>query len=228
VSIKVFLSYAHSDKFFGELLQLKLEANGIRVWRDTKSLRAGDDWRQSIDAGLQDADALVLALSKNSSASHYVTYEWATAMAKLTPIIPVLIETCDSHPKLAILQYMDFRQHSDASWQELIQRVREVVDVSEKSDDILDGGVDSETLERETGTLSETQAKARDEIKAYLNRMGLRLVSFYIVKKRISNAYDEKFLADLIRVVPEFRPAKVRIKKPSADGPKLRDGLRLV
>nr|WP_240904248.1 toll/interleukin-1 receptor domain-containing protein [Rhodobacter sp. SGA-6-6] len=224
------MSYAHSDKFFAELLQLKVEASNIGVWRDTRSFRAGDNWRQSIDKGIQSADALILALSKDSSASHYVTYEWATAMAKLKPIIPVLLETCDLHPKLEPLQYMDFRQHSDASWQELIQRIREVLEASEKVDDVPSdpegGSIDGDSI-TETN-LSEKQVKARDEIKAYLNRMGLRLVSFHIIRKNINKSYDDEFLTTLRKTVSEFGPAKVRIRRPKPNEPKTRDGIKLV
>ena len=78
--MKVFLSYARSDYFFAEMLSLKLKEERIELWRDLGQLRVGDDWRESVEKGIFESDAVVVALSDKSSESAYVTYEWAYAL----------------------------------------------------------------------------------------------------------------------------------------------------
>ena len=45
----IFLSYSSQDYVFAEMLAIKLGAENFTVWRDQGSIRAGDDWRQSIE-----------------------------------------------------------------------------------------------------------------------------------------------------------------------------------
>jgi hypothetical protein len=61
----IFLSYSTQDYFFAEMLAIKLEADGFKLWRDPGSIRPGDDWRQSIESGIKEAVAVVVALSAN-------------------------------------------------------------------------------------------------------------------------------------------------------------------
>ena len=50
----VFLSYCKGDYFFAEMLAIKLNEFDFKIWRDMGSIRAGDDWRQSIEDGIKD------------------------------------------------------------------------------------------------------------------------------------------------------------------------------
>lgn len=54
----VFISYVREDSENVDWLQRKLEAAGIRVWRDTAELWPGEDWRAKIRQAIRD-DALV-------------------------------------------------------------------------------------------------------------------------------------------------------------------------
>ena len=104
----VFLSYASNDYFFAEMLALKLHDEGFQIWRDNNSIRAGDDWRQSIEDGIKESVAIIVALSSSSAQSPYVTYEWAYAIGMSKPVIPVKLSDCTIHPKLEPTQYIDF------------------------------------------------------------------------------------------------------------------------
>jgi hypothetical protein len=84
----IFLSYSSRDYFFAEMLAIKLVEAGFNIWRDQGSIRAGDDWRQTIEEGIRDCFAVVVALSSNSAESAYVTYEWAYATGMGKPVIP--------------------------------------------------------------------------------------------------------------------------------------------
>jgi hypothetical protein len=122
----VFLSYCSKDHFFAQLAQHKLEKERIKVWLDGHQLRAGDDWRQEIDRGIADSYAVIVALSAASARSHYVTYEWASAIGKDKPIVPVLLEACDRHPRIEPIQYLDFTNAAHQPWKQLVERLKEI------------------------------------------------------------------------------------------------------
>lgn len=122
---KVFISYSSSDSDFVELMKMKLEGSGIVVWRDTHEIAAGEEWRNEIDFGLLSSDTLIVLLTKNSAKSSYVTYEWAWAMGNGKNIIPILTEPCDIHPRIKVLQYLDF-QNRKRPWTQLTDRINEL------------------------------------------------------------------------------------------------------
>jgi hypothetical protein len=78
----VFLSYSTRDHFFAELIVEKLAKSNILVWRDQDQLRAGNDWRRSIEHGIAESAAVMVALSEASASSSYVTYEWRMHLAQ--------------------------------------------------------------------------------------------------------------------------------------------------
>ena len=119
---KIFISYSSADSDFAELMKMKLEGSDIIVWRDIHEIAAGEEWRNEIDFGLLSSDILIVLLTKNSAKSSYVTYEWAWAMGNGKNIIPILIEPCEIHPRIKVLQYLDF-QDRKRPWNTLIERV---------------------------------------------------------------------------------------------------------
>ena len=119
---KIFISYSSADSDFAELMKMKLEGSDIIVWRDIHEIAAGEEWRNEIDFGLLSSDILIVLLTKNSAKSSYVTYEWAWALGNGKNIIPILIEPCEIHPRIKVLQYLDF-QNRKRPWNTLIERV---------------------------------------------------------------------------------------------------------
>lgn len=75
----VFISYAHYDNDFAEILTAKLKKVVFLHWVDSEHLGAGEDWRQAIDDAIREAFVVVVILSPSSKTSEYVTYEWAFA-----------------------------------------------------------------------------------------------------------------------------------------------------
>jgi CheY-like chemotaxis protein len=62
-------------------------------------------------------------VTPQSCESPYVTYEWAFALGKGIRVIPLLLEDCDIHPRLAVLQYLDFRNQRKGPWEELAKEI---------------------------------------------------------------------------------------------------------
>jgi hypothetical protein len=202
----VFLSYASRDHIFAELARLKLEEAGIGVWVDRGQLRAGDDWRQGIDQGISESFALLLALSSESSGSPYVTYEWASAIGRGKPIVPLLLEKCTRHPKLEPIQYLDFSVPGHLPWSELIERISEI----EQDDEVVP--LETETAPAGTG---DPHGPTVEKILAYLNQRGYQMVSFDRVRRRIDEGLTDDRLRAIIRSHPSvFRPARLKGEKP--------------
>ena len=192
---QVFVSYSTKDKFFAELLEKNFSDNLITVWRDVGSIRAGDEWRNSIDAGIDNCSVLVLALSSASCLSHYVTYEWARAIGLGKPIIPVMLEECARHPKIEPIQYIDFRNHNDSTWQLLVQRIKNTIEQSELKDEPA----------RVPHEHSETDDALQDKIVAYLQDRGFRVISFDRIRQRIDPSQTDEKLDSFVKRSSIFR-----------------------
>jgi len=74
----IFLSYAHEDEQWKNLVLDALKAHGempedqLGVWVDTDSIRAGDDWNKRIKQALDDASIALLLLTTKFLTSQYI------------------------------------------------------------------------------------------------------------------------------------------------------------
>jgi hypothetical protein len=85
----------------------------------------GTEWHSSIDQGLLETNIVIVLLNQISTKSTYVTYEWAFALGSGKTIIPILIEECEIHSRIKILQYIDFKD-GKRPWDKLIERIKEL------------------------------------------------------------------------------------------------------
>ena len=121
---QVFISYASKDAIFTDLMKMKLEEAGIYVWLDHGELHGGEEWRESIDRGISTSDVMLVVLKPKSCESPYVTYEWGFALGKGRKVIPILLEDAQIHPRLEVLQYLDFRDPRAGPWDELAKGIK--------------------------------------------------------------------------------------------------------
>lgn len=129
--MSVFVSYNSKHEDFAELMKEKLEKESIAVWKDTYQIDAGTEWRNEIDRGLLDCDVIIVILDKISAKSSYVTYEWAFALGNGKHIIPLLTEDCNIHPRIEILQYLNFK-NGQRPWDKLIERIKKIKNSTQK------------------------------------------------------------------------------------------------
>ncbi|MBP6874607.1 MAG: TIR domain-containing protein [Candidatus Eisenbacteria bacterium] len=122
--MNVFISHATGDEIFAELTRMKLQEAGIDVWYDKDSLHVGEEWRQAIDEGITSCDVCLAILTPASCSSPYVTYEWAFALGRGIRVIPLLRERAEIHPRLKVLQYLDFLDGKKAPWADLIKEIQ--------------------------------------------------------------------------------------------------------
>ncbi|HEY8212270.1 MAG TPA: HEAT repeat domain-containing protein [Myxococcaceae bacterium] len=115
----VFISYSRKDQDFAEVVQAKLEKAGHTVSLDVDMLSAGDDWGDKLDVAIRGAHALVLVLTAESRKSEYVTYEWSFALGAGVRVIPIALENVELHPRLRVLQRLDFTDKA-RPWDKLL------------------------------------------------------------------------------------------------------------
>jgi hypothetical protein len=208
----VFLSYAKKDHFFAELADIKLREKEIDLWRDQGQLRAGTDWHRAIETAISDSLAVIVALSANSAESSYVTFEWAYALGKGKAIIPVKLDECSIHSRLATIQYLDFSIPGAMPWASLIERVLEIeTDEEPRRDSAPDIGLTP------AHALDDSHAKARAKaILDYLNERGFQMASFERLRGKIGEPLltDEQFYAIISENPGVFRRARLRGGKP--------------
>jgi CheY-like chemotaxis protein len=120
---QTFISYASEDAILADLATMKLQKAGIQVWLDQGALHVGEEWRDAIDEGISSSDVFLVVLTPKSCKSPYVTYEWAFALGKGIKVIPLLFEDAEIHPRLAVLQYLDFREKKQLPWTKLIEEI---------------------------------------------------------------------------------------------------------
>ena len=205
----VFLSYSTKDHLFAEIASIKLEEAGIRLWRDRGQIRAGTDWRAEIERGISESIAVIIALSTNSAESSYVTYEWAFGLGKGKPPIPIKLNECPVHPRLRIVQHLDFSVPGTLPWASLIERIREIEADVTSEEDIK--STEAAAAADQTPVLDPTVRA----ILAYLNQRGYQMASFERLQRRVDESLtDEKFNEIIASNPTVFRHATLKEGKP--------------
>jgi len=88
----IFISYSREDEQQALLLEKALTTHGVNVFRDRVSIYAGEFWPKAIGKGISQQNIFLLLWSKNSHHSHFVEFEWNTAIALKKTIVPIFLD----------------------------------------------------------------------------------------------------------------------------------------
>ncbi len=99
----VFISYSRKDQDVAESFEKVLKSHGLGVWRDQESIYAGEKWPKAIGNAIASNEMLLLLWSRQAKGSHFVEFEWNTALALQKAILPVFIEDVKLPPALSAL-----------------------------------------------------------------------------------------------------------------------------
>ncbi|HSB03479.1 MAG TPA: TIR domain-containing protein [Anaerolineales bacterium] len=119
-SLKVFLCHASGDKPPVRDLYKQLTTGGVDAWLDQEKLLPGQDWRLEIPRAVQEADVVVVCLSKKSITKEgYVQKEikFALDIAEEKPegaifLIPARLEECVVPDRLSRWQWVDLYEEN--------------------------------------------------------------------------------------------------------------------
>ncbi len=99
--LKVFISYAKSDRDFALSLTNQLIRQGHQAWVADRALFPGDNWPLEIGKALRDCDAMVVLLSPHSATSEAQRREIDYALVSeqyAGRVIPVFIRPTKKYP----------------------------------------------------------------------------------------------------------------------------------
>jgi len=121
------MSYSRRELGFVDDLVSKLEAEGYNVWLDYRVLIPGTPWKGQIEKGLQEADTVLLVVSKASLASKYVALEWQHFLETNKRFILLIFEAVDLPKELEKYEWVDFRSSYTAGLHELFSQLKQPV-----------------------------------------------------------------------------------------------------
>ena len=120
--LNIFVSYDREDTDFSEVVQVKLHKAGYEIFMDQEQLNAGDNWREKIDQAIRYSQALIVIMTPEATVSPYVNYEWAFALGAGVTVIPLELRATEFHPRLDVLQRLDFTGKS-RPWEKLLHEL---------------------------------------------------------------------------------------------------------
>ncbi len=209
---KVFLSYSTRDHFFAALAEVKLKEEGLEIWRDQSQIRPGEEWRKSIDNAISQSRAVIVALSKNSVESGYVTYEWSYAFGLGVTVIGAKLESCEPHSKLRDTQIIDFSNPHSLPWKRLGESIRQIETNEDSGSEVVDEI--NRSLEDETV----------QKVLTYLNSRGYQMASFDRLRANTGLSLSDEDFRQLIHNNNRLL-AKARLKA-KVPGGESRPGLK--
>jgi hypothetical protein len=129
--LKAFLCHSATDKALVRELYHRLVAEGwIDPWLDEEKLLPGQDWDIEIEKAVEDADAVIVCLSKNSVTKEgYIQRElrFTLDIALEKPegaifLIPLRLDNCEMPTRLQKWQYLDYfpQNRRDVSYSRLL------------------------------------------------------------------------------------------------------------
>jgi len=119
---KVFISYSRVNRDFAEKLVDSLREAGLDVWFD-KNIRTGTEWDEVLEQEIEEADNLIIALSKTSVESDNVKNEMFYAQQHDTTVNLIMIEPCDLPLAMARMHYIDFGLDYDKGVKRLVEDI---------------------------------------------------------------------------------------------------------
>ena len=111
---RVFISYTRHDLNPVKKIERSLQAHDIAVWRDQESIYGGQQWPKAIGEAIAAHDYVLLVWSKSAAQSHFVEFEWNSAIALRKTILPCLLDDTPLPPALSAVNAIDVRQLDDA------------------------------------------------------------------------------------------------------------------
>ena len=143
--MNVFISHSSHDKEYALFIAEYLKQAGHEVWLDSWAFKPGDNLIEKVDAGLKNAEVLIVIVSKHSLQSKWVKHEFSALAfrnisGETARIIPVLIDTSTVPEYLAQYVYVDLTTDRELGVERIVQslnqkkKTKSTVDKTKKRD----------------------------------------------------------------------------------------------
>lgn len=124
MTYSIFISYSHQEAHFANHLLNELEGHGFKVWMDYHSLIPARSWLEEIHRGIEEADVVLLVISKTSVVSEFVRREWQKSIELKKRIILILFEAVKLPVELEHCEWIDFRRSFKKNLNELLKQLK--------------------------------------------------------------------------------------------------------
>lgn len=128
--MKVFISFANSDKKIAELIYNRLKIKSIDSWISSKDIPPGGDYQACIVEAIAESQLIVLVFSSDANKSTEIAKELSLASKKI--VIPVRIE--DVVPQGSLMyqlsnrQFVDLFEDFDNKLEDLSIRIKSIIE----------------------------------------------------------------------------------------------------
>lgn len=131
----IFISYSHTDKEFVDKLAIQLVRRNVNVWLDRWELSVGDSLLEKVQDAVDGASALLVILSRASSASEWCKKELSAGLLreleeKRIVVMPVMLEDCDAPVFVRGKMFADFRKDFDVGLRSIVEGIAKVTNSS--------------------------------------------------------------------------------------------------
>jgi hypothetical protein len=124
MSLAVFVSYSRQEAPFADSLLDELEDRGFKVWMDYQSLTPAKPWLEEIYRGIEEADVVLLVVSKAVMVSKFASAEMETAFELKKRIVLIIFEAVELPPWLQKYEWIDFRSSFTKGLSELVGQLQ--------------------------------------------------------------------------------------------------------
>lgn len=87
---RAFISYAHADLKFADMVKKVLASHGLSVWMDRDRLVGGNRWRNELREAIEQCDVFLLIMTPRALASAEVKKEYEAALSQGKRVIPLV------------------------------------------------------------------------------------------------------------------------------------------
>ena len=125
---QVFLAHSSADNPIVGRIAHDLAVRGVPVWLDEWEIKVGDSLHEKIAHGIEGSGWFVVALSRTSVQSPWVTKELNAGLVielerREVFVLPALLEQCEIPLFLKDKKYADFRTNYEAGLDDLVARL---------------------------------------------------------------------------------------------------------
>ena len=128
----IFISYSHHDRECANRLHSALTNARFDVWRDEESIRASENWSESIDKGLEQASIYLILWSKDAKQSDFVGDEikhaksYCRQHSKTRRMLIVILDDTKLDPTLSQIQYIKLTPCDDNGIERIVSIVEQI------------------------------------------------------------------------------------------------------